>query len=273
MTATTTLPATTPGAPRRRPVVVALGGNALRGRGPSADAGVLRRNVASAVKSIADVAADHDVVVAHSNRLQGMIGYLLEQGLADTLPGREIATVRMRGVVDADDLRTIRLLVAAGVLVVCAGAPAVVDAARTPPGAEAVVDTDVAAALLATCLGAEALLMLTDVSAVQRGWGTPAATPVRSATPDDLWRVPFAAGSMAPKVRAACRFVEATGGVAAIGALADARELLAGRRGTIVRAVDEPAPRDAGAARGRLALVPATVARSIGTPTAGGFSA
>jgi carbamate kinase len=273
MTATTNLPATTPSAPRRRPVVVALGGNALRGRGPSADAGVLRRNVASAVESIADLAADHDVVVAHSNRLQGMIGYLLEQGLADTLPGREIATVRMHGVVDAGELRTIRLLMAAGVLVVCAGAPALVGAARTPPGTEAVVDTDVAAALLATCLGAEALLMLTDVRAVQRAWGTPAATPVRSATPDDLRGVPLAAGSMAPKVRAACRFVEATGGIAAIGAVHDARALLNGRCGTIVHAVNEPARTDAVEARSRLALVPAAVARSIGAPTAGGRSA
>jgi carbamate kinase len=273
VTTTTTQPAATPGAPRRRPVVVALGGNALRGRGTSADAGLLRRNVARAVESIADLAADHDVVVAHSNRLQGITGYLLEQGLADTLPSREIATVRMRGIVDAGELRTIRLLVAAGVLVICAGAPAVVGAARKPPGAEPSVDSDVAAALLATCLGAEALLMLTDVRAVLRAWGTPAATPVRSATPEDLRDVPLAAGSMGPKVRAACRFVDATGGIAAIGAVADARALLHGRCGTIVHAVDDPARADAAEARGRLALVQATVARSIGTPTAGGLSA
>jgi carbamate kinase len=242
MTATTMQPASTPDAPRRRPLVVALGANALRGRGQSADAGVVRRNVASAVESIGDLAADHDVVIAQGNWLEGMIGYLLEQGLADALPGREIATVRVRGVVDADELRTIRLLVQAGVLVVCAGVPAVVDAARTPSD-ERTVDTYLAAALLATCLGAEALLMLTDVR------------------------------SMAHKVGAACRFVEATGGIAAIGAIADARALLNGRCGITVQAPHELARPDAGAARARLALVPAAVARSIGAPTAGGRSA
>jgi carbamate kinase len=238
MTATTAQPATTTDAPRRRPVVVALGANALRERGASADAGVVRRNVARAVESICDLAADHDVVIAQGNWLEGMIGYLLEQGLADALPGREIATVRVRGVVDADELRTIRLLVQAGVLVVCAGVPAVVDAAGTPSN-ERTVDTDLAAALLATCLGAEALLLLTDVR------------------------------SMAYKVGAACRFVEATGGIAAIGAIADARALLNGRCGITVQAPHDPARPDAGAARARLALVPAAVARSIGAPTAG----
>jgi carbamate kinase len=271
MTPSAFQPATTPGATRRRPVVVALGGTALRGRGSSVDAGAVRRSVADAVESIGDLAADHDVVVAHGNPLQGMIGYLLEQGLADSLPCREIATVRMHGVVDARELRTIRSLVAAGVLVVCSGVPAVADAARTQPGARA-VDTDLAAALLATCLGAEALLMLTDVHAVQRDWATPAAMPLRTVTPDDLRGVPFAANSMAPKVRAACRFVEATGGIAAIGKIADARALLEGRCGTTVRPVDQPARTGAGAARSRLSLVPATVARSIGAPAAGGIS-
>jgi carbamate kinase len=161
--------------------------------------------------------------------------------------------------------------VRAGVLVICAGVPAVVDAPRTPSD-EPAVDADLAAALLATCLGAEALLMLTDVRAVQRGWGTRAATPLRDATPDDLRGVPLAARSMAPKVRAACRFVDATGGIAAIGALADARALLNGRCGTTVHAVNESAAIDASEARARLALVPAAVARSIGAP-AGGLSA
>ena len=61
-------------------------------------------------------------------------------------------------------------------------------------------------------------------------------------TPDDLRRLAFAAGSMGPKVRAACRFVEATGGVAAIGAPGDARALLNGRSGTIVQASGDLAP-------------------------------
>jgi len=276
MQATAGQPATTPRAPRRRPVVVALGHNALVGRGGPAKADVLRRNVATAVESIADLAADHDVVVAHGNGLQGAIAYLLEQGLDDALPGREISTVRMRGVVDADELRTVRMLVAAGVLVICsggAGRPPVVDAALTPRGAQTVVDGDVAAALLATCLGANALLMLTDVAGVQRDWGTPAARPLRRATPDDMRRLPLAAGSMGLKVRAACRFVEATGGVAAIGALADARALLNGRCGTIVQTAQDRLRDDGQTARDRLSLVPGAVARSIEASTTSGISA
>lgn len=272
MTPSATQQATTPGAPRRRPLVVALGGNALRGRGPSVDAGTLRRSVTDAVASIGDLATDHDVVVTHGNWLQGMIGYLLEQGLADALPGREIATVRMHGVVDAHELRTIRSLVAAGLLVVCGGGRALVEAAPTPPPGARGVDRDLAAALLATCLGAQALLMLTDVDTVQRHWGTPAPIPVRSVTPDELGGVSLAGRAISPEVRAACRFVEATGGIAAIGAIADARALLEGRCGITVRAVDEPARSDCAAARSRLSLVPAVVAQTVGAPTAGGIS-
>jgi carbamate kinase len=275
MTATAVAPVTSPAAPRRKPIVVALGSTALLGPDRPAESDVRRRNVATAVASIADLAADHDVVVTHGSGLQGVIAYLLEQGLEHALPGREIATLRLQGVVDADEVRTIRSLVAEGVLVICAGAgaaPVAIDAAVTP-GAPVGVDRDLAAALLAACLGADALLMLTDVPAVQCDWGTPAAKPLRSATPDDLWRLPFAAESMGPKVHAACRFVEATGGVAAIGALGDARALLNGRCGTIVQAAHDRARADRQAARDRLCLVPAAVARSIDAPVAGSLPA
>jgi carbamate kinase len=83
---------------------------------------------------------------------------------------------------------------------------------------------------LATTLQADALLMLTDVPAVLRDWGTPAAAPIRETTPGELRQTVFAAGSMGPKVEAACRFVEATGGTAAIGALENAAALLRGER-------------------------------------------
>jgi carbamate kinase len=76
--------------------------------------------------------------------------------------------------------------------------------------------------------------MLTDVGAVERGFGTPAAEPIREIDPEGLRSMRFASGSMAPKVKAACRFVEATGGMAAIGRLEDAAALLDGRAGTIV---------------------------------------
>ena len=104
------------------------------------------------------------------------------------------------------------------------------DGDGTLRGVEAVIDKDLAAELLARSLEADFLLMLTDVGAVIAGWGTPDAQPIRRATPAELRAIDFAAGSMGPKVEAACRFVEATGGTAAIGALEDAVEILAGTR-------------------------------------------
>jgi carbamate kinase len=101
-------------------------------------------------------------------------------------------------------------------------------------GVEAVVDKDASAALLGEALDADALLLLTDVATVQIGYGTPEARPVTNTTPAFLREQPFPSGSMGPKVDAVCRFVEVTGRVAAIGALADAGAILAGRAGTVV---------------------------------------
>ena len=135
------------------------------------------------------------------------------------------------------ELSSIRLLVEAGVAVVCAGGGGipVVEVDGRLRGVEAVVDKDLAAAVLAVELQAETLLMLTDVSAVELDWRTPQARPIGSTTPRELRQAEFAAGSMAPKIEAACRFVEATGARAAIGALGDAEAVLAGERGTQVR--------------------------------------
>jgi len=116
----------------------------------------------------------------------------------------------------------------------------VVDADGALYGVEAVIDKDLSAALLARLLEADALLMLTDVPAVERDRGTPEAAPIRQATPAELRTLPFASGSMAPKVEAACRFVEAGGRVAAIGALEDAAAIVRGEAGTVV-AVESPA--------------------------------
>jgi carbamate kinase len=143
------------------------------------------------------------------------------------------------------ELGTIKLLVDAGVLVVCVGGggiPVSVDRDGRLRGVEAVVDKDRAAALLAEGLGADALLMLTDVGAVQRGYGTAAACPLGGVDAAELRKLSFPPGSMGPKVDAACRFAERTGGLAAIGALADAAAILRGQRGTRVRArTREPA--------------------------------
>ena len=69
---------------------------------------------------------------------------------------------------------------------------------------------------------------------VEVGWGTPSARPLDATTPAELRRLEFAAGSMGPKVEAAARFVEATGGRAVIGALKHAASLMAGSEGTKV---------------------------------------
>lgn len=133
---------------------------------------------------------------------------------------------------------TIRLLVSFGVLVVCGGGggmPVCVSRDGWIRGVEAVVDKDMTASLLARELEADALLLLTDVPHVEVGWGTPGARPVRRTTPDELRSLELDAGSMGPKVEAACRFVEETGRTAAIGEVGQAAEILKGEAGTVVR--------------------------------------
>ncbi len=298
-------------------VVAALGGNALLRRDETADAAVLRANAATAAAAIAELAAEHDVVVTHGNGPQigllalqsealhdpapypldvlgaeseGMIGYLLEQELSSRLPGRPVATLLTQVVVDPADpafahptkpigavydaatahqlaaergwtvapdgegfrrvvpspepraiveLDTLRLLVDAGVLIVAVGGggiPVVAEPDGRLTGTEAVIDKDLAAALLALELGADALLLLTDVACVQAGWGTSEARPLRRASVAELRALSFAPGSMAPKVEAACRFVAGGGGVAVIAELSEAAAALRGESGTQVTA-------------------------------------
>ncbi|MFI7120376.1 carbamate kinase [Amycolatopsis sp. NPDC049868] len=132
----------------------------------------------------------------------------------------------------------IRALVEAGTIVVCAGGggvPVVRDEhTGRLRGVEAVVDKDQTAALLAEALDADALLLLTDVPAVIDGYGTPHATPIHHTTPARLRSRDFPAGSMGPKVDAACRFVELTGNTAAIGALDSPVAMLRGTEGTVI---------------------------------------
>ncbi|GAB4549902.1 MAG: carbamate kinase [Pleurocapsa sp.] len=135
------------------------------------------------------------------------------------------------------ELSTIRLLVRVGALVVCAGGggiPVVLTTAGSIRGIEAVIDKDLATALLAKELQADALLLLTDVDAVYARWGTSEAEPIFKTTPQQLSNYSFAPGSMQPKVEAACSFVEATGNMAGIGKLEDAVKILQGDRGTII---------------------------------------
>ena len=136
------------------------------------------------------------------------------------------------------EVRTIEILMKAGIAVICAGGGGI-PVAQLPNGAyhgvEAVIDKDLASALLARELGADALVMLTDVTAVEVDHGTPSARAIRVASPTALSKLDFEAGSMGPKVAAAIGFVNETGGFAAIGRLEDVEAILDGRRGTQVR--------------------------------------
>ena len=149
---------------------------------------------------------------------------------------RVVASPRPRRIFE---LGVIELLVSQGVIVICAGGggiPVLCRADGSLVGVEAVIDKDFASALLARELRAEVLLMLTDVDAVYGDWCTPAARAIRRASPAALRTMSFAAGSMAPKVQAACEFAEQTGAIAAIGRLEDAEAILRGAAGTAITA-------------------------------------
>lgn len=147
---------------------------------------------------------------------------------------RVVGSPKPRRVVETD---LIELLLASGSIVVCAGGggvPVVEDTFGHLQGVEAVVDKDLTSAVLAEALGVDLLMVLTNVSHVMRDFGTPEQRPIERATPEELRAMDFPAGSMAPKVEAACRFVERTGRAAVIGALAEAGLLVAGASGTRV---------------------------------------
>jgi carbamate kinase len=130
---------------------------------------------------------------------------------------------------------SIEQLVSGGTIVVCAGgggAP-VIDNGQLH-GVEAVVDKDLTSAELAIALKADRLLLLTDVSAVMTDFGLPDAEPLRHLDLEELEQLTFPAGSMGPKIEACRRFVQATGSMAAIGALTDAGALLLGDAGTAI---------------------------------------
>ena len=303
-------------------IVVALGGNALLKRGEPMTNLAQHTNVRVAAVALADLARDHQIIVAHGNgpqvglmalqaaayapgtlwpldvlgaETEGMIGYLIEQELMNALPpGSNVATLLTRVEVDPADpafdqpikpigpvytaqegkevgaehhwsmvseatgglrrvvpspmpmailgLEPIRLLVEAGVCVVCAGGggiPVVRNKAGEMEGVEAVIDKDRTAGLLAAALNADALLLLTDVEAVFAGWGTTDQAAIPVTTPAALDAMTFAAGSMGPKISAACAFVRGGGKLAGIGRLADARAIIEGRTGTRVVADEE----------------------------------
>jgi carbamate kinase len=141
-------------------------------------------------------------------------------------------------------LETIEVLLRDGAVVICAGGGGIpvmytdeaVPAGRRLVGIEAVIDKDLASALLAADLKADALAIVTDVDGVYTGWGTPDQRKIDRATPTELAGSEFAEGSMGPKVRAACQFVEETGGKAVIGSITETPAMLSGEAGTTVAA-------------------------------------
>ncbi len=147
------------------------------------------------------------------------------------------------------ELRQVRWLLEKGAVVICAGGGGIpvmyserlgpaVDGGpdRQLVGVEAVIDKDHASALLASSIEADQFVMATDADAVYLEYGTPAQRAIRRAHPDALLELSahFAAGSMLPKVQAACSFASASGKLAAIGGLSDIEDMLSGAAGTIV---------------------------------------
>ncbi|SAL61676.1 carbamate kinase [Caballeronia terrestris] len=295
-------------------ILVALGGNALLRRDEPLTISNQINNIRKAAQQLARLADGHQLIVAHGNGPQvgllalqaaaanadatpldvldaeseGMIGYLIEQELANAIPlTRPVATLLTRVAVAADDpafehptkpigpvyeqseakrlavangwkiapdgagfrrvvaspkprcfmeLQPIRCLLDHGTIVIAAGGggiPVTVgDDGRTCSGIEAVIDKDLCAALLATEVDADILLIVTDVNAVYLDWRTPHQRPLREGTVSELRTMSFAAGSMGPKVQAACDFVQQTGRPAVIGALDQIEEMLSGAAGT-----------------------------------------
>ena len=220
----------------------------------------------------------------------GMIGYLIEQELANALPdSRTVATLLTRVEVDPEDtafthptkpigpvyneadaqrlaaarhwtiaadgtgfrrvvaspqplrvlgLDPIRWLLERGAVVIAAGGGGIPVAkgieGRQLHGVDAVIDKDLCSGLLARGIEADCLVIVTDVKAVFLDWGTPAQRAVGKVTPEALASHAFAAGSMGPKVAAACEFVRATGKRAVIGSLDEIEAMLAGTAGTQV---------------------------------------
>ncbi len=138
------------------------------------------------------------------------------------------------------EIRPVKWLLEHRTIVICGGGggiPTMYEkgAQRRLVGVEAVIDKDLCSELLARELEADLYVMLTDADAVYVDWGKPTQKPIRRTSPAALKGISFAAGSMGPKVAAACQFVAMTGKRAAIGALADLGRIIAGEAGTTVQ--------------------------------------
>jgi carbamate kinase len=188
------------------------------------------------------------------------VGPIYDQATADSLRDSKGWEFRMDGEhwrrvvpspepLEIFEIRPIRWLVENGTVVVCAGGggiPTMFDPSveNRLMGIEAVIDKDLASEVLARELEADLFVMATDVDAAYADWGGPDQRKLSRVTPDEVRTYDFAAGSMGPKIDAAARFVERSGGRAAIGALADIQQIVEGSAGTQVVPEGGPAARD-----------------------------
>lgn len=209
-----------------------------------------RRDVATVITQV-HVAPDDPAL---TNPVK-FIGHEIPQARADALAKEGLVIKpdgrnRLRRVVGSPvplaihELEVIRHLVDRGTIVVACGgggAPIYYDnRLQGWEGVDAVVDKDLASAVLARDLDAELLVILTDVDAIYLDWGKPTQRPIRTLTIAEAERMDaekaFGEGSMAPKVRAAIDFVRRTGGRAVITELSRGREAVRGESGTTITA-------------------------------------
>lgn len=306
-------------------IVIAIGGNALLRRSQAPSAANLLENVCTAAAQLAKIACmagGHQIVLTHGSGPQvgllalqsaayavqnpgieaypldlldaetaGMLGYVLEQEIANRLPAtRTVVSLLTRVEVDRLDpafaapskpigptytreqadqaaaghpwtmgpdgnglrrlvasprpvkvlaLEAIRCLLQSGAMVIAGGGGGIPVMRRADgqgmEGVEAVIDKDLCSALIATELQADCLIIATDVPAIYLDWGLPTQRALGRTTPRELALQSYAAGSMAPKVQAACAFVRSAGQRAAIGSLDSIEALLAGEAGTQIR--------------------------------------
>lgn len=298
-------------------IVVALGGNALLRRGETLSAANQLKNIKKAAAQIVKLAENNQLIITHGNgpqvgllalqscadqnagpypldvlgaETEGMIGYLLEQEIANLLPSsRAVVACLTRVEVNADDpaffnpskpigpvyakeeaeklaqekkwfiaqdgakfrrvvasprpqkileITPIEWMLEHNAVVIAAGGggiPVKLRADGSHAGVEAVIDKDLCSSLLAREIKADLLLISTDVDAVYIHWGEPGQKALTQTTPAELKQWQFAAGSMGPKVQAACEFVEATGNTALIGSIEQIEAMLQGKAGTQVR--------------------------------------
>ncbi len=184
------------------------------------------------------VGPTYDEDAAH--RIAAASGHVFQQ-VSDRAWRRVVASPTPIGFVEEEP---ISLVVGSGHVLVAAGGGGVpVVAAGRGPGApyrgvEAVVDKDATAAQLALLVGADQLLILTEVARVQTGFGTPAARDLDRLTVTEARQLlagkEFPAGSMGPKVQACCDFVQAGGRRAVIAALVDTVDAVFGAAGTAI---------------------------------------